>query len=195
MEDTEEHIQLLTQTIENFDIEGDIQTLDRIEDEIRRLRDRRETKLDEARTVLQSLSRKLEISRAASENSAHAEAQHQFSQESMKLERQKFSIAKSINELESIYESNISTLDKLKEELTRLESEDVVVSAGALVEDSTILRLKLYRSLGISFDGDRVDNVSKALIQSSSTNNVQVFQLDKNNYSNYFVSNYLWEKL
>ncbi|CAN6665147.1 hypothetical protein TRVA0_036S01266 [Trichomonascus vanleenenianus] len=187
-------VELLRSTINNFEIEEDLQTFDRIDVNLKRLREKRDLKLEETRAVLKNLSRQADLARASAESSQNTQLQKQAAEDAMKLEREKFALAKNINDLESSYASNLAILEKLKDELEQLNSEDTVESAGVYVEDATVLRLKLYRSLGISFDGESVENPTKALIQSTSTNNVHVFPLDKN-YSEQFVANFLWEKL
>lgn len=120
-------------------------------------------------------------------NREHAELIHQ-------LDREKFALAKAINELESSNDHNSATLVKLSNELENLVEEDVLDTATSDVEDSTLLKLKVFRSLGVSFDGDRPENHTKALIQSSTHDNIYTLSLDKQ-YSNFFISNYIWEKI
>lgn len=140
------------------------------------------------------LSRKLELAKSSVEamqnspnNRDHVDLIHQ-------LDREKFALAKAINELESTNDHNSAGLLKLKRELEELIDEDVLDTATSDVEDSTLLKLKVFRSLGVSFDGDRPETHTKALIQSSTQNNLYTLSLDKQ-YSNFFISNYIWDKM
>lgn len=191
-----EYAELLKSTIENFEIDEDLQTFDRIEESKKRLKEKKDRKTEESRDVLRSLSRRLELAKSSAEDSKNSSAQKEAAEETMRLEREKFSLAKSINDLESDYASNYATLEKLKDELELLNNQDVVETVSPYVEDSTVLKLKLYRSLGIWFEGEdeNIENTNKALVQSTDTNNVHMIHLDQK-YSNHFVANYLWERL
>lgn len=80
------------------------------------------------------------------------------------LEREKFGLAKSINDLESGTNALESTLSKLKEESACLDNEDPLKKdTHTSVDDSNILRLKVYRSLGIELVEDDKGNYSKAI--------------------------------
>lgn len=120
-------------------------------------------------------------------NREHVDLIHQ-------LDREKFALAKAINELEASNDHNSAGLLKLKHELEELMEEDVLDTATSDVEDSTLLKLKVFRSLGVSFDGDRPEAHTKALIQSSTYNNLYTLSLDKQ-YSNFFISNFIWDKM
>lgn len=99
-----------------------------------------------------------------------------------------------MNDLESSNDYNIAHLNKLKKELEDISEEDILDTTTSDIEDSVLLKLKVFRSLGVSFDGTKPENHTKALIQSSSTINLYTLSLDKQ-YSNYFISNYIWDKL
>jgi kinetochore protein Spc24 len=195
-EERSEYPELLKSTVDNFEIDEDVQTFDRIDESKKRLREKRERKLDESRDVLKSLSRRLELAKQSAEESKNSAAQKEAAEETMRLEREKFSLAKSINDLESDYASNYATLEKLKDEQEYLNNQDVEETVSPYVEDSTILKLKLYRSLGIWFEGEdeNIESTNKALVQSTQTSNVHMIHLDQK-YSNHFVANYLWERL
>lgn len=55
------------------------------------------------------------------------------------------------------------------------------------------LKLKVFKSLGISFDGDDPESHTKALIHSPETNDIHTLPLES--YTSYFISNYIWDKL
>lgn len=111
-----------------------------------------------------------------------------------KLDKEKFALAKNINELEASNNHNSASLSKLRKELEDSLEEDVLDTTTSDIDDSTLLKLKVFRSLGISFDGDKPENHTKALIQSTSNNSLYTLSLDKQ-YGSYFISNYIWDKL
>lgn len=109
-----------------------------------------------------------------------------------KLDSEKLQWAKMFTDLESSTDHHNATLIKHRRELDELLSEDVLDESTSNVDDSLVLKLKLFRDLGITFDSDK----TKALIQSRTTgsNELYTLRLDEN-YSDYFISNYIWDKL
>lgn len=54
------------------------------------------------------------------------------------LDREKFALAKTINELESAYHSSETTLARLNADLERLRNEDVLATESSAQQDSTM---------------------------------------------------------
>lgn len=103
-------------------------------------------------------------------------------------------LAKEINEAEAANDANETTMQQLMEELEQLSAKDVLeTSLGKEVKDSTVLKLNLYKSLGIAFDGDSPETHKRVMVHSEESN--QIHTLDLENYSSFFVSNYIWDKL
>jgi hypothetical protein len=174
---------LIQDAIDNFEIAGDLNTWDRTEAEITRLEERRNARLEETRESLRSLSRKLEIARSSAQLSpTHRDTAQRLSQ----LDKEKFALVKSINELESVQTPGQVVLEELQNELETLNSTQL---NRAQINDSDVLKLQIYRNLGFDF----IDDNSKVLIQSTSNRNVEVFSLAETN-SKYVAANYLWEK-
>ncbi len=82
---------------------------------------------------------------------------------------------------------------ELQSELEKLELEDVMDAAQPVITDSALLKLRLYRSLGVTFEGDDPEHL-KILVRSADKESVHTLQHD-NNYSDYFVANYIWDSL
>jgi kinetochore protein Spc24, fungi type len=71
----------------------------------------------------------------------------------------------------------------------------VVVDAHDPVDDEVLLRLKVYRSLGIELERDERDgDFSKAVVRNDRKGDVHVVNLDKK-FSRYFYANYFWQTL
>jgi Spc24 subunit of Ndc80 len=175
---------LIQDAIDNFEIAGDLNTWDRTEAEITRLEERRNARLEETRESLRSLSRKLEIARSSAQLSpTHRDTAQRLTQ----LDKEKFALVKSINELESVQTPGQVVLEELQNELETLNSTQL---NRAQINDSDVLKLQIYRNLGFDF----IDDNSKVLIQSTSNRNVEVFPLAETN-SKYVTANYLWEKI
>lgn len=66
---------------------------------------------------------------------------------------------------------------------------------GPLVEDEILLRLKVYRSLGIDVERDAKDGeFARAVVRNDRKGDVHVVNLDKK-FSRFFYANYFWQTL
>src|SRR5579862_7588341 len=74
--------------------------------------------------MLLALSRKLELSKSTLDSSANSPARQQHATSMLTLDREKFSLAKNINELESGSHALETTLARLKEELENVGNEE-----------------------------------------------------------------------
>lgn len=82
-----------------------------------------------------------------------------------RLESEKFSLAKAVNEAESETHRLEGELARLREELERVEAEDVERVAVGEDEGGEVLKLKVYRSLGIELEEDeKTGEVKKAIV-------------------------------
>lgn len=143
--------------------------------------------------------------------SQHAEltAQHRASDHAnsiSQLDSQKFRIAKAASDLEMETERLSSQAADLSARLTELElqgvegggvggGEDGGALGGMSVEDEVVLRLKVYRSLGIEVERDSKEGeFSRAVVRSDRKGDVHVVNLDKK-FSRFFYANYFWQTL
>lgn len=181
-------------TLENFDIQEDLDKWDTIQSKIRDTHLSRRGKLDEMGTTLRSLSRQLELAKASMQEAQSKADAANISQELKSLDKEKFLLAKSINEMEQQNASSLTLIDQLTLELQRLENEDTSQALAEDIDDAEILKLKVYRSLGIELEAASQSQVPTRAVIQSSNGKIQIFNLDKN-YSPSFVSNYLWERL
>ncbi|VVT55849.1 uncharacterized protein SAPINGB_P004769 [Magnusiomyces paraingens] len=109
------------------------------------------------------------------------------------LDRKKYELAKHISSLETSNTASNTTLIKLNKELENLIKEDVLDTSVKTLQTSSILKLKVLQSLGVSFDGDSPETHTKALIHSPQSKGIHTLPLGE--YSSYFISNYIWENL
>lgn len=194
MDNEEEYLPLVQYTLENFDIQEDLDKWDTIQSKIRDTHLSRRGKLDEMGTTLRSLSRQLELAKASMQEAQSKADAANISQELKSLDKEKFLLAKSINEMEQQNASSLTLIDQLTLELQRLENEDTSQALAEDIDDAEILKLKVYRSLGIELEAASQSQVPTRAVIQSSNGKIQIFNLDKN-YSPSFVSNYLWERL
>jgi kinetochore protein Spc24, fungi type len=84
------------------------------------------------------LSRKLELSKSTLDSSANSPSRANHAGEMIKLDREKFSLAKNINELESGSHALESTLERLKEELENIDDEEGENKENENTDDATL---------------------------------------------------------
>lgn len=108
----------------------------------------------------------MEIAKQSMEASVLAAAKAEHGQNMLLLDREKFSLAKNINELESSSHHLEGQLARLKEELES-DGEDAIQTALMEAEDGTLLKLKVYRSLGIEIQEDGAGGYNKVVIRKS----------------------------
>jgi len=69
--------------------------------------------------------------------------------------------------------------------------------AGGSVEDEVLLRLKVYRSLGIEIereDGKDGGEFTRAVVRNDRKGDVHVVNIDRK-FSRFFYANYFWQTL
>ncbi|KAF7167312.1 hypothetical protein CNMCM5623_000639 [Aspergillus felis] len=189
---------LIHHTIGNFNIQPDKQAVTRINDSLSTLQQSRELRMRDAESALRKLSRNLHALTAQHEEaeSAHDSAKH--AAQMVELDTKKFRIAKAATELEIESERLEGELEMLKERLAELEAQglegDETTRREREADDATILRLKIYRSLGIDIEADDAGNFGKAVIRNSRKGDVHVVNMDPK-FSRFFYANYFWSTM
>ncbi|KAG8528536.1 kinetochore-associated Ndc80 complex subunit spc24 [Bacidia gigantensis] len=116
----------------------------------------------------------------------------------VELDNEKFRVAKATSDLENEGERLEQELESLKNRLHDLDVQGVegddTVRARREVDDPTILKLKVYRTLGIDVEPDSAGNYNKAVIRNSSKGDVNVVNIDPK-LSSFYYSNYFWQKM
>lgn len=81
-------------------------------------------------------------------------------------------------------------------ELQGVEGGDADGAGGRdAVEDEVLLRLRVYRSLGIDVERDERDGeFARAVVRNDRKGDVHVVNLDKK-FSRFFYANYFWQTL
>jgi kinetochore protein Spc24 len=174
---------LIGHCIENFNISGDMESLAKCKGDLSKVADMRGKILDDSRNTLRALARKMDIAKQSMEASVSAASKKEHGAKMIQLDREKFSLAKNINELESSSHHLESQLARLKEELEQVDGEDAMANAMMEAEDGTLyvvlygvilvsfngsgnrLKLKVYRSLGIDIQEDGAGGYNKAVIR------------------------------
>ncbi|KKY33613.1 putative kinetochore protein spc24 [Diaporthe ampelina] len=188
---------LIHHTIQNFNIGPDKVAVARINDSLSTLQQARDLQRQEADAALKKLARQLGTLQAqhAELVSAHSPAEH--ASEISRLDTQKFRTAKAASDLEMETERLAGQLADLGARLQELELQGVegAGAGGDAVEDEVLLRLRVYRSLGIDVERDERDGeFTRAVVRNDRKGDVHVVNLDKK-FSRFFYANYFWQTL
>ncbi|KAK4038227.1 Spc24 subunit of Ndc80-domain-containing protein [Parachaetomium inaequale] len=199
---------LIRHTISNFNIAPDKSAVSRVSESLSTLQQARDLRLREAETSLRRLARSLNTlsSQHTEITASHSSTQH--ASEIARLDTQKFRIAKAASDLEMETERLQAQLAELNGRLQELELQGVDGAAegngggngsgmggGALLEDEVLLRLKVYRSLGIEIERDSKDGeFSRVVVRNDRKGDVHVVNIDRK-FSRFFYANYFWQSL
>ncbi len=166
----------------------------------------------EAETALRKLSRQLNTLSSRHDDlvSAHSSTDH--ASNIARLDTLKFRTAKAASDAEVETERLAQQAADLNARLQELEVQGVegaVDEAGGggggasgrrrdAVDDEVLLRLKVYRSLGIDIERDDKDGAggewTRAVVRNDRKGDVHVVNMDKK-FSRYFYANYFWGTL
>ncbi|KAK7743137.1 putative kinetochore protein spc24 [Cytospora paraplurivora] len=199
----EDPASLIHHTITNFSVHPDKAAVARVNDSISTLQQARDLRMKEAENALRKLSRQLSTMQSQHQElvSAHSAAEH--ASEISRLDTQKFRTAKAASDLEMETERLSGQLADMAARLQELELQGVEGGGPAsggeegrdTVEDEVLLRLKVYRSLGIDIERDaREGEFTRAVVRNDRKGDVHVVNLDKK-FSRFFYANYFWQTL
>ncbi|RCI10534.1 hypothetical protein L249_4283 [Ophiocordyceps polyrhachis-furcata BCC 54312] len=206
---------LINHTINNFNIQPDKQAVARINESLLTLQQARDLHIRDAKSTLRRLCRQQGSLTAQHEElvAAHKEANH--ASHISALDTKKFRTAKAASDAESETERLVSAAADLGARLHELEvqGEDAAVEFSSsssssstsmtsrrkvrrdAVDDEILLRLKIYRSLGIEIERDEKEaDWSRAVIRNDRKADMHVVNLDKK-FSRFFYASYFWQML
>ncbi|KAJ3476605.1 hypothetical protein NLG97_g9074 [Lecanicillium saksenae] len=190
---------LIRHTIDNFNIAPDKLAVARVGDSLSTLQQARKLSKNAAQVSLDDLAKRLsKLSQRHEELvSSHASADHAGAITS--LDNDKFRTAKAASDAEAEAERMALQAADLAARLQELELQGVEGDASArrrdFVDDEVLLRLKVYRSLGIDIERDERDGEwSRAVIRNDRKGDVHVVNMEKK-FSRYFYANYFWKTL
>ncbi|TGZ84725.1 Spc24-domain-containing protein [Ascodesmis nigricans] len=185
--------ELLASLVDNFDIRADTRSLTRITDNLTQLRTTREKIVIDQRNVLRLLSRKAEVAESSLQSSLSAAKERKHSEKMLTAEREKFNLAKAVNELESTTHALEGQLARLRKELEGIEAVDVL-KEEVEGDDGITLKLRLYRSLGIELEEDEAGVWTKAVVRNPRKGEVGVIKIEDGT-SPAFYADYFWKQL
>lgn len=179
--------------------------MSRIQESLSTLQEARDLRAKAAEDALRKLSRQLNTLASRHEDlvSSHSAADH--ASRIARLDTEKFRTAKAAGDAEAEAERLAQRAADLNARLQELELQGVEGAAAAAtagrrgrgdaVDDEVLLRLKVYRSLGIDIHRDGGDGEwTKAVVRNDRSQDVHVVNMDKK-FSRYFYANYFWNIL
>ncbi|KAF1345334.1 Spc24 subunit of Ndc80-domain-containing protein [Delphinella strobiligena] len=190
----EDPVTLIQQTTSNFHTSSDLSCLSRISSSISTLRSARSLRLQSATQSLSTLCRRAhhKSQELDSDISSHDPAAH--ASEILALDTEKFRVAKAASDLEIEGERLEGELRTLKRQLRVVEEQgdegDERERGG---EDENVLKLKVYRSLGIECEQDcSTGEVRRAVIRNGG--DVNVVAIDPK-FDRFFYAQHFWASL
>lgn len=193
-------MQLISHTVDNFNIEPDKLAVARITESLSTLQQARDLRVNEAHSALKKLSRQLHTLTSQHDDLVAA-SNHGADHASRiaRLDTEKFRTAKAASDAEVEAERLALKHADLVARLQELELQGVEGDEAGRrrdpVDDEVLLRLKVYRSLGIDLERDERDGEwTKAVVRNDRKGDVHVVNMDKK-FSRYFYANYFWQTL
>ncbi|KAJ3035223.1 kinetochore-associated Ndc80 complex subunit spc24 [Rhizophlyctis rosea] len=155
-----------------------------------RAQDARAKEVNDIQGLLKALSRQLEIAKESADRPARELSATQYVQRMANLDNERASVAKDLAEGEA-------SMGALEDELRRLEEEREawmreMEKDANLPPDEQILKLQIYRSLGIEFEKNESGAFCKGIVRSTKSKDIHTYDLDPK-YSNFFYANVLWD--
>lgn len=200
--------ELVQSSIESFEIQPDLQTLDRINENVNKLLQKRAGLLNQYESInkeLKELISKLDIESQElikSDNYPQLDKTEENVFKSIEaqldhVKNLKVSITKNLSDLNVMISSNTRSKLKLNENLQQLNEtySNVIDDNMTKNQSSSIMKLNLYKDLGLvvesSQDSTKPD---KILIFNEKFGASNFLKVDEQ-YSDYFITNYIWDKL
>ncbi|KAI0870981.1 Spc24 subunit of Ndc80-domain-containing protein [Hypoxylon argillaceum] len=199
----EDPASLIHHTINNFNTAPDKLAISRIQSNVSSLEQERDRRLRDAEAALKKLSRQLNAQQAQYEELASAHSSSAHASEIARLDTQKFRTAKATSDLEVETERLAARAADLQGRLRELELQGVEGMANERrhdpVDDEVLLRLSVYRSLGIDVERDEAKDGAggefcKAVVRNDRKGDVHVVNIDKK-FSRFFYANYFWQTI
>ncbi|KID80668.1 uncharacterized protein G6M90_00g007040 [Metarhizium brunneum] len=196
---SEDPATLISHTVNNFNIGPDKLAISRIGESLSTLQQARELRMRDAESSLKKLARQLNTlsSQHAELTSSHSATDH--ASKIATLDTRKFRTAKAASDAEMEAERLAQQAADLSARLQELDLQGVEGDENArrrdAVDDEVLLRLKVYRSLGIDIERDEKDGEwTRAVVRNDGRGDVHVVNMDKK-FSRYFYANYFWQTL
>ncbi|KAG6049392.1 kinetochore-associated Ndc80 complex subunit spc24 [Claviceps sp. LM77 group G4] len=182
-----------------LNIQTDKFAVSRINEALSALQEARDLRMREVETSLKKLSRQLNTLTSQHAELTASTSSSDHASKIATLDTRKFRTAKAASDAEMEAERLAQQAADLTARLQELDMQGVEGDAAArrrdVVDDEILLRLKVYRSLGIDIERDGKDGEwTRAVVRNDGKGDVHVVNMDKK-FSRYFYANYFWQTL
>ncbi|KAF4551945.1 Spc24 subunit of Ndc80-like protein [Elsinoe fawcettii] len=185
----EDPVTLIRQTTLNFHTHSDLSCLSRIGTSLSTLRSARSLRLDTQKSKLATLSRQL---RSAEQTHSDALEHHDASghaQEVLRLDTEKFRVAKGVSEVRGECERREGEVRGLRRVVEGFDAVGKREEDGE--EDETVLRLRVYRGLGVDVEPDAEGEFRRAVVRSGVKGDVRVINIEEGVGRGFYVG-HIW---
>lgn len=197
--------QLIRETVNNFNVGPDKNAISRLRGSISTLQELRELRIADAENALKRLARTESQLRSQHSESVSTHSATTHANTILALDTQKFRVAKAASDLEAEGERLEAELEALKARLQDLEMQgvegDEIARERREAEDPSVLKLKVFRSLGMDLEADGKTGQKKAVIRSHKAagagkgkGDVHVVTVDPGSAKSYYAD-YFWDVL
>ncbi|CCE31492.1 kinetochore-associated Ndc80 complex subunit spc24 [Claviceps purpurea] len=195
----EDPAELIHDTMNTLNIQTDKFAVSRINEALSALQEARDLRMREVETSLKKLSRQLNTLTSQHAELTASTSSSDHASKIATLDTRKFRTAKAASDAEMEAERLAQQAADLTARLQELDMQGVEGDAAArrrdVVDDEILLRLKVYRSLGIDIERDGKDGEwTRAVVRNDGKGDVHVVNMDKK-FSRYFYANYFWQTL
>ncbi|KAF2456231.1 kinetochore protein-like protein spc24 [Lineolata rhizophorae] len=196
---------LIASCAQNFNLHPDKSALGRVQTSLSTLSSARSLRLQSLQSQLQKLSRQHATlsSQHSLTVSGHNGAEH--AAEILRLDTEKFRVAKAASEADIECERLMAELEGLRSTLAGIEEEGVEGGHGhvgwggaaqAAQDDEVLLKLKVYRSLGIEVEQDEATGeYNKVILRNAQKGDARVVNIEHGKFPRSFYANYFWQNL
>lgn len=209
---------LIQSSIESFEIDPDLLTLDRIDDNILKILQHRQSVIQTHQDQNHQLSTRIndlnrEITKVLdplnhqlpqnplgessdSTETTSGDILKLISQRKYDLDNHKLTIAKQLNDLESMINNQhvqkIHQDNKLSELMTQY---DEIINKNLIdYKNSNTMKINLFKLLGMVVDRNEEKNQDLILVYNEKYGISNILDIDEN-LNDYFISNFIWDKL
>lgn len=187
----------MSEATNKFHIAPDKDALSRVSNTLHTLESSRQQRLNAQHTTLKALSRRLNNLKGAYDYEEERHDAGRHAQEMLKMDTEKFRIAKGVSDAEIESERLSGELSALRQQLETLEKEGVEGGRKGEREgeDEMVLKLQFYRSLGIDAKKDEnTGDFTRAVIRNSERGDVNVVDIDGTIGRSYYAGMF-WDSL
>ncbi|KAI8912238.1 Spc24 subunit of Ndc80-domain-containing protein [Powellomyces hirtus] len=188
--DFKDPLEMADHLLEGMNAAQDAALIRSITDLAQRTEDVRAEVVDDARATLKALARQLQVAKEAANNPKRQVDVNQHAERMIALDREKYTVAKEMADMEDSIESLESQLDQLDREMRELEREEEV--EAQLPPTKEQLTLSIFHGLGIEMQKDENGNYVRCKVRRYASQDIHI-QDFADKYSRYFYANLLWD--